>query len=171
MDKSELRSIMRNLIVDQKQLIEQQDYLLKELNKELLLKNPSCLGLFSPLPNEINLNSIFLIHNTTAAYPRVSGNTLTFHKVTNLDELTPSPPYGIYEPYPEAEIVKPDLVIVPGLAFTKGGVRLGRGKGYYDRYLNANPCFTISLAFSWQLLPQIPNDPHDVLVSKIITKK
>ncbi|MCX7342562.1 MAG: 5-formyltetrahydrofolate cyclo-ligase [Proteobacteria bacterium] len=170
MDKSELRGIMRNLVIDQVQLIEQQDYLLKELSKEILLKKPLCVGLFSPLPNEINLNGILPILSTTAAYPRVSGNTLAFHKVTNLDELTPSPPYGICEPYAEAEIVKPDLIIIPGLAFTKEGVRLGRGKGYYDRYLNSDPCFTIGLAFSWQLLPQIPTNHHDVLIDKIITK-
>lgn len=168
MDKSELRNQIQNLVIDQNQLVEQQRYLLQELKKELNIKKPHCVGLFSPLPNEINLNSILPILSTTATYPRVTGNTLTFHKVTNLDELTHSAPYGICEPYAEAEIVKPDLIIVPGLAFTKEGIRLGRGKGYYDRYLNANPCFTISLAFSWQLLPQIPNDSHDALIDFVI---
>ncbi len=168
MDKSELRSMMQNRVIDQKQFIEQQNYLLKELNKELLHRKPHCVGLFSPLPNEINLNSIFPIQNATAAYPRVNGSTLTFHKVTNLNELIPSPPYGICEPSHKAEIVNPDLIIVPGLAFTKEGVRLGRGKGYYDRYLNANPCFTISLAFSWQLLQQISKVRHDVLVDLVL---
>lgn len=168
MDKSELRNLMQNLAIDQKQLAEQQSYLLQKLKKELSLKKPHCVGLFSPLPNEINLNSILPVLSATAAYPKVNGNTLTFHRVTNLDELFPSPPYGICEPCAKSEIVKPDLIIVPGLAFTKEGVRLGRGKGYYDRYLNTNPCFTIGLAFSWQLFPQIPNDSHDVLIDKII---
>jgi len=81
-------------------------------------------------------------------------------------------PYGVYEPATE-KLVKPedlDLVIVPGLAFDKKGNRLGRGKGYYDRFLGSlsDKTHSIGLAFDFQILPLIPTTTHDVSVKKLI---
>lgn len=168
MNKSDLRKAMKNIAIDQHQKVIQQDALIQKLLKELSLRKPKCIGLFAALPGEIDLSSIFPIINATTAYPRVEEDTITFHKITSLDELTASPPYGIHEPSYIAEIVSPDLVIVPGLAFTKDGSRLGRGKGYYDKYLSINNCFTISLAFSWQLLDYIPKNHLDVSVDLVL---
>lgn len=66
-----------------------------------------------------------------------------------------------------------DLMLVPGMAFTTGGHRLGRGKGYYDTYLakaksqGLNPK-TIALAFDEQILHDIPCDAHDFLIDSVI---
>jgi len=81
-------------------------------------------------------------------------------------------PYGVWEPVAET-LVKPediDLIITPGLAFDKKGNRLGRGKGYYDRFLSklSNRAPSIGLAFDFQILPLIPTTSHDVSVNKII---
>jgi 5-formyltetrahydrofolate cyclo-ligase len=76
--------------------------------------------------------------------------------------------FGIYEPSQTAPLVVPDLLVVPGLAFTKDGKRLGRGKGHYDRYLSQHPIFTISLAFSWALLDDLPTEHHDVKIHRVI---
>lgn len=80
--------------------------------------------------------------------------------------------YGILEP----AIKKPvnlediDLVIVPGVAFDKEGNRLGRGKGYYDRFLKKLPdrVNSIGLAFDSQILPSAPATPIDVSVDRVI---
>ncbi|MCX5706588.1 MAG: 5-formyltetrahydrofolate cyclo-ligase, partial [Candidatus Omnitrophica bacterium] len=58
----------------------------------------------------------------------------------------------------------------PGLAFDKKGNRLGRGKGYYDRFLKKIPKDTpsIGLAFDLQILPSVPTSSHDVSVSKVL---
>ncbi|MBM4762294.1 5-formyltetrahydrofolate cyclo-ligase [Bacillus sp. B15-48] len=64
-----------------------------------------------------------------------------------------------------------DLLIVPGLAFTKEGFRIGFGGGYYDRYLTHFQGETLSLAFSMQLVAELPIEIHDVPVSKIITEE
>lgn len=63
-----------------------------------------------------------------------------------------------------------DLVIVPGRAFTKQGVRIGRGLGFYDRFLATLPAniFTVSLAFSFQMFGELPVEKHDVMIGKII---
>jgi 5-formyltetrahydrofolate cyclo-ligase len=62
-----------------------------------------------------------------------------------------------------------DLIIVPGLGYTKEGYRIGFGGGYYDRYLKDYTGKTISLAFQSQILPSFTNEDHDIPVAKIIT--
>ncbi len=80
--------------------------------------------------------------------------------------------YGISEPAVKKPI-RPqdlDLVIVPGVAFDKEGRRLGRGKGYYDRFLKKLPdrIASVGLAFDFQILPTTPATPADVSVDRVI---
>jgi 5-formyltetrahydrofolate cyclo-ligase len=81
-------------------------------------------------------------------------------------------PYGVYEPAIRrfVNLEDLDLVIVPGLAFDKKGNRLGRGKGYYDRFLKelSPKTPTIGLAFNFQILPSVPTTPNDTAVDKVI---
>jgi 5-formyltetrahydrofolate cyclo-ligase len=81
-------------------------------------------------------------------------------------------PYGIFEPATKESIDLKwlDLVIVPGVAFDKQGNRLGRGKGYYDRFLEKLHQETVSvgLAFDFQILPSLPTTTHDLAVDKVI---
>ena len=84
--------------------------------------------------------------------------------------------YGIYEPVSgkrkkAVDVKNIDLVIVPGLAFDKKHNRLGRGKGYYDRFLRCLPKATpkIGLGFRWQIFDQIPAASRDFSLTKIIT--
>lgn len=62
-----------------------------------------------------------------------------------------------------------DLLLVPGLAFSKDGYRLGFGGGYYDRFLISFNGNTVSLAFHQQIVSKIPKEVHDIPVMKIIT--
>jgi 5-formyltetrahydrofolate cyclo-ligase len=81
-------------------------------------------------------------------------------------------PYGIPEPVVKSwvNLKDMDLVVVPGLAFDEKGLRLGRGKGYYDRFLKrlSQKTSTIGLAFSFQILPHIPATATDVSVDRVI---
>ncbi|MCX5701322.1 MAG: 5-formyltetrahydrofolate cyclo-ligase [Candidatus Omnitrophica bacterium] len=81
-------------------------------------------------------------------------------------------PYGVFEPVTSRFIGLKDLdlVIAPGVAFDKQGNRLGRGKGYYDRFLSKIPKDTpsIGLAYNLQILPVVPTTIHDVSVKKVI---
>jgi 5-formyltetrahydrofolate cyclo-ligase len=65
----------------------------------------------------------------------------------------------------------PDVVVVPGLAFTTDGRRCGQGGGWYDRFLvGTRPeCVAIGVCFAPQLLDDVPIDPHDVPVDLVIT--
>jgi 5-formyltetrahydrofolate cyclo-ligase len=64
-----------------------------------------------------------------------------------------------------------DVVIVPGVAFTAAGDRLGQGGGWYDRFLDliGPDCVTVGVGFSAQLLPSIPTEPHDVRLDMVVT--
>lgn len=85
--------------------------------------------------------------------------------------------FGIPEPDvpPGTEEVRAgfDLVLVPGLAFDVGGRRLGRGHGYYDRFLSGlRPgTVTVGLAYARQVVPEVPVDPWDVPVDVVVTEE
>ena len=64
-----------------------------------------------------------------------------------------------------------DLCVTPGVAFAPGCVRLGHGGGYYDRWLAGAPdCLRIGLAFECQIVPALPQEPHDIVLHKVITE-
>lgn len=71
-------------------------------------------------------------------------------------------------PIPVADI---DLVVVPGLAFDEHGNRLGRGRGFYDRFLSHRDFRAIScaLALEDQVVPDVPVDEHDISVDMLVT--
>jgi len=64
---------------------------------------------------------------------------------------------------------KIDLVIVPGIAFDWQKNRLGRGKGYYDRFFETNQLLKIGVCFDFQLIETVPNSEHDICMDIIIT--
>ncbi len=99
--------------------------------------------------------------------PRVIGEEMEF---VMIDESTPffQGPYGISEPQGEAYTNKIDVMAVPLVAFDEDNFRLGHGKGYYDKYLSAHPCYTAGLAFSEQKR-KVPRDVWDVPLNIIIT--
>lgn len=83
--------------------------------------------------------------------------------------------YGVYQPRPgrvrKIPLKKIDLVIVPGVGFDLKGNRIGRGMGYYDRFLKALPQRTpcIGIAFDFQVLSKIPSlESHDSPVDKVL---
>jgi 5-formyltetrahydrofolate cyclo-ligase len=83
--------------------------------------------------------------------------------------------FGIYQPksgrVEEVPLEDIDLVVVPGIAFDNKNVRLGRGHGYYDRFLSSLPrrAKAIGLAFDFQVVDHLPQDSHDIPVWKTIT--
>ena len=109
------------------------------------------------------------------ALPRcVSQAKVIPKEITDTDTDLEKGTYSIYEPKgskQSVEIEEIDLVVVPGVAYDKENNRIGRGKGYYDKFLAGLPprTATIGLAFDFQLLDKLPIDSHDIPVLKIIT--
>jgi 5-formyltetrahydrofolate cyclo-ligase len=81
--------------------------------------------------------------------------------------------FGILEPTgePFADYEAIDLALVPGMAFDAEGNRLGRGRGFYDRLLPRIEAPLIGLAFSWQMVGEVPVEPHDRRVDAVVTDR
>lgn len=62
------------------------------------------------------------------------------------------------------------LIIVPGIAFTHEGARLGQGGGYYDRYLKKTNAKRVGFAFDMQILPDLPLESHDLKMDIVVTE-
>lgn len=108
-------------------------------------------------------------------YPRVvkGSKTLTFHVVDG-DKWVKGP-FGIREPSPFSPtraLADIDVFIVPGVAFTREGQRLGRGGGYYDCTLaqRGPQARTIGVCFDCNVVPTLPMEPHDVRVDYVVTE-
>jgi len=95
-------------------------------------------------------------------------------EIGTLTELKPSR-WCLMEPnYTADRVVGPDrldLVVAPVLAFDRNGGRLGLGGGYYDRFLDQCECPKVGLAFAFQEVPEVPREPHDVLLDIVITEQ
>ena len=125
--------------------------------------------------------STALTHGKTIVVPWCNDQgELELFRLESMDDLAIGM-YKILEPKPELRLlperqvpVEPlDLVMVPGVAFTREGARMGHGKGYYDKLLeHARPdAPLVALAFECQLFPDIPTQAHDVFMDQIITEK
>ena len=97
-----------------------------------------------------------------------------FHLWSAQDILHPSA-FGVHEPLPSAEVVEPDLLLVPLLAFDRQGGRLGYGAGHYDRTLERlraiKPIRAIGLAFAAQEVGRVPTHDHDQPLDAILTER
>ena len=127
--------------------------------------------------NELDTMGILhsvLLEGKKLAVPKIEGkSTMSARRLLDLNELVPGV-MGIPEPGDGTEIIpkeKPDLIIVPGLAFDTEGYRLGYGGGYYDKYLSGLSCHTIGLCPESRLLKLVPREPHDKRVSIILTEE
>jgi 5-formyltetrahydrofolate cyclo-ligase len=104
--------------------------------------------------------------------PKLTGENFIPVCFEKWDELVQGK-YGIPEPHlaPPFEISEKTLILVPGIGFDRNGNRLGFGKGYYDRFLMTikNP-LTVGLAFSFQIVPEIPVQSHDIALDWIVTE-
>lgn len=104
--------------------------------------------------------------------PRVG--RMTCGRIRGLDrESLVTDRYGLRRPAPPILELAPaslDVVLVPGVAFTRDGRRLGRGGGYYDRFLTALPptVHLIGVCHLEQLRDDLPSEPHDVRVHEVV---
>ncbi|HSB34571.1 MAG TPA: 5-formyltetrahydrofolate cyclo-ligase, partial [Nitrospirota bacterium] len=105
--------------------------------------------------------------------PKVKGKQLALFEIKNFDKDVSPGTWGIPEPVEShpVPLTDIDLIITPGAAFDEDGNRLGYGAGFYDRILSSFPRTTVALAFEEQIVPQVPTNPHDVPVKKIVTEK
>ena len=134
------------------------------------------LAVYLASPDEINIDPFIeymLRAGVEVVAPRWNGETYELAKLKGLDEKNLRlGPMGIREPV-DADIVEPKEVsawIVPGLAFTRSGKRLGYGGGWYDRFLASAPkdVAKIGVAYSFQIVDDFPAEPHDIPLTDVV---
>ncbi len=100
--------------------------------------------------------------------------SMTFHIIGSVADLHEGM-YRISEPdsaLPQPVITDKTVCIIPGLAFTEEGGRLGYGGGYYDKFIQENPHMTtIALAYEELIVEQLPLMQHDLRVDIIVTEE
>lgn len=103
-----------------------------------------------------------------------AGHSMQFHAITNPTADLEMRHFKFPEPRAELPVIpisEIDLVVVPGLAFDAQGNRLGRGAGFYDRFLSHPDlkATCVALAFDCQIVDSVPVLPHDIPIAAVFT--
>ena len=177
-----------NNVVSEKELIREKIRKKKQQlsDKEKEIEAANVFEKIEALPEFINAHNIMIYwsmpdelptHNfiirwskkKTMLLPVVKGEDMLIKPFSTKEELKQGS-LGIWEPDTQKEYLNSiDLVIVPGVAFDRNKSRLGRGKGYYDRYFINKRIVKIGVCFDFQLLESIPIDSFDIKMDKVIT--
>ena len=165
-----------------------------------LLSDARVVMAYYSLPDEVNTHQLLddlVAEGKTVLLPKVlDATTMELRHYTGPHDLAPGP-FGILEPtgphYSPSSLLTPpssktiDVALIPGVAFDALGHRLGRGRGYYDRFLrtmgtvpsvssaadyrgtvpSVRPCL-LGLCFDFQIVPSVPVDPTDIPVNQVI---
>ena len=139
-----------------------------------------CIMVYSPLPDEVDCTLIArecLRTGRTVCVPRIDWDEKELAPARIFSwpqDLVPGR-HGICEPagdMPPVSVGTVELVVVPGLAFDRNRMRLGRGGGFYDRFLARNDlrATKAGLGFDIQLLSELPVEPHDSRLDIVVVE-
>ncbi len=146
---------------------------------ELRARRPRIVGAYRALDDEIDpvpLVEVLRQEGMEVALPAVERRRapLVFRRYRPGDRLRRSA-FGIEEPVSGAPALRPEVLLVPLLAFDRDGHRLGFGAGYYDRTIAAlraaGDLFAVGLAYAAQEVPALPREPHDMALDLIATEE
>jgi len=130
--------------------------------------------LFAPLFHEPDLLVLLKTPARSFFFPLMQEGTLHLYEWFS-DAHWIQGAHSIQEPDPttwqQRSLAEVDLALIPGLAFDAQGGRLGWGRGYFDRLLGNPTCraLKIGIAWSWQIVPKIPREDHDVKMDFVVT--
>lgn len=177
MEKQETRRLIAQL---KRQHTEQELAALSLAATDRLLANPHVeaartILLYYSMRGEVDTHAVvesLYGMGKVVLLPRVTGDGL-MELIPYAGEpcLQPSGKFHILEPQgePFADYPNIEVAVVPGIAFTADGRRMGRGGGYYDRLLPQLPkAWKIGLCFPFQILGDIPTTPYDVRMDEIV---
>ena len=142
----------------------------------------STIMAYWPLPDEPDIRPLFdalVAQGRVVLLPKVTGDdTMELRRYTSPADLQEGA-FHIMEPIgePFTDYAQIDVCLVPGVAFDAAGHRLGRGRGYYDRFLSklyspshfpALSPLKIGVCFPFQRVAEVPSEPHDILMDEVI---
>ena len=145
----------------------------KRLKKIFAFKNAQKIGAYYPIRNEIFTQDIIqelLSQGREVFLPKVVGDMMEFRKIRDFSSLEQGS-FDTMEPKDNCPIENNlDVILVPTVGISPEGVRVGYGRGFYDKFLAAHKTVTISLTLEKQIVRKIPRSKHDVLIDWIVTE-
>lgn len=174
MEKTEIRrkiKNMRQMLTDEEKLAAAAS-VFSQLEQTAAFMLADRILMYHSLPDEVSTHAFLRKWCGIKKFflPRVNGVNL---EILPYDEQRLElGSFHIEEPtgentVPASEI---ELIVVPAVAFDRCGGRLGRGKGFYDRLLADTDATTIGVAYDFQLIDDVPSEPHDVPMDMVITQ-
>ncbi len=172
MDKKEIRKQIKLLKKEhtKEQLAEQSRLIMQKIESLPDFQNSKIVMLYCSLPDEVQTMDFIekWRNEKQLILPTVVGDDIIPVKL-EVDTTFVEGDFNIQEPQNNPYSGDYDLIIVPGVAFDKNGNRLGRGRGYYDRFLcNHTNVKKIGICFDFQLVEEIPTEPTDIRMDEII---
>ena len=173
--KSELRRAIRadirSLSVEER--IEAARLIAAEIECDPRFQTAKTVAAFMPLGDEPPLREAVerWVQSKRVVVPKIEGDEMYFCDF-RAEEMA-SGAFGIAEPQATATCPPEqiEVMIVPAVGLTRQGARMGRGRGYYDRYLgqqNAASIYKIGTCFACQLVAELPTEPHDVVMDRVV---
>ncbi len=176
MKKSELRSLIRS----QKRAMTPEQ--IEKASRELGEKFAACSQyieaktVYGYMPYNQEVRTVPMLERALregkqVAVSKIYGKTMKFILVTDLTQMVNNE-WGIPEPVADGPVAEDPtaLVLMPGLAFTAKGDRMGYGGGFYDQFLAAEPEHpTVALCYDFQLVDYIPTEAFDIPVDLVLT--
>jgi len=131
------------------------------------------IGSYYPIGSEVLTQDIMqdaISQGKEICLPKVIGNDLIFKKIDDLSNLEKGN-FDIMEPKDNCPVLeKLDVILVPTVAISRSGFRLGYGYGYYDRFLAEKNLVTIALTYTKQIVKLIPHSDTDIKIDWIVTE-
>lgn len=173
MEKKELRQHIKILKKQhsKEQLMNQSEQIMGKLEQHPDFIKAERVMLYSALPDEVQTQAFLEKWHLkkTIILPTVVGDDI-IPVAYGKDTEFATGDFNILEPQNEPYTGGFDLIVVPGVAFDANGNRLGRGKGYYDRFLCQHlEVKRIGICFDFQFVDEVPSEPFDIRMDEVIT--
>ncbi|MGQ9847940.1 MAG: 5-formyltetrahydrofolate cyclo-ligase [Bacteroidales bacterium] len=177
---SEQKKILRKTIkilksqYSENKLIDKSNQIFISLENILTSSLKNSILAYWSMPDEVHTHQWIIqnYHKKNIYLPAINNDELEIKLFTGINNMKAVPPFGILEPTgePFKDLNKIEIILVPGMAFDRRGFRMGRGKGYYDKFLPKTSALRIGICYSFQLFETIPINEYDAQMDYILTE-
>ena len=176
-----MKKALRNKIKEQKRQVPEEElaFLSEKISERIysdeMVEKSQFIMAYCSLPDEVE--SMRLIdrlyrRGKTILLPVVMGDDMVLRRYAGRESMNRGA-FNIWEPAGEefVDYDKIEMALVPGVAFDRSGHRLGRGKGYYDRFLPMIPqAEKVGVCFGFQMVSEVPCESFDIVMDRVITE-
>ncbi len=145
----------------------------RRMGADRRIKDADCIMAFYPLGDEVDIVPLLdalRSEGKIILLPVVTGDSEMILRRYEGSGTMVSGVLGTQNPQGNefVDYDKIEVALVPGQAFDKAGHRLGRGKGYYDRFLKKlRNAYTMAVCFPYQVVDSVPFEPHDMIIDHV----